>query len=242
MGQVSLRISTGIKPLDELLGGWERGRLTLLVGRTGVGKTTLLLSSAIAMCEEGDVIYIDCEGNFSGGLVMRGWPPEGLRISSPASPEDQLKTVKGLDTLGRTFLTSVAAIIVDGIAFHYHPWIRGAEDDAARGAAQSWLEAQFYQLSTLARKYNIAVIASSWPTSEPEAAPWEEGTGIVGGFAASAFSRTILEMFFISDTRRGVRVVKHQSPELVRRSVEIELDDLPLFRRSGGVGEPWPSS
>ena len=234
MEQVRLRISTGIKPLDELIGGWERGRITLLVGKTGVGKTTLLLSSAIAMCEEGDVIYVDCEGNFSGDLAAHGILPEGLRISSPTSPEDQLKTIKSLDSLGKVFLSSVAAIIVDGIAFHYHPWIRSAEDDAARNAAQSWLETQFYQLSNLARRHNIAVVASSWPTSEPDTILWEEGTGIVGGFAASAFSRTILEMYFVSDTRRGIRVTKHQNPELVKRSVEIELNDLPLFRRIGG--------
>jgi len=232
--RVSAKVSTGIAPLDGLLGGWERGRITLLVGKTGVGKTTLLLSSAVAMCGEGDVIYVDCEGNFSGILAAGALqPPEGLRISSPASPDEQLKVVRSLETLGRLFISSRSAVIVDGIAFHYHPWIRGAEDDSARDAAQSWLESQLYSLSSLARRHNVPVIISSWPTSEPEV-PGEEGTGIVGGFAASAFSRTILEMYFVSDTRRGIRVVKHQDPNLINRRVEISLEDLPLFRGERG--------
>ena len=223
-------ISTGIRPLDELLGGWERGRITLIVGKTGVGKTTILLSSAISLSRIGAVIFIDCEGNLSGALRRLIQPLNNLHASSPSTAEEQAKIVRGLRLLSPSFLSSVVAVIVDGIAYHYHPWIRCAETDRERDEAQSWLEGQFYELSTLARRLNVPVVASTWPTSELDREPGEEGLGIVGGFAASAYSRTILEVRPLTELSRSIRVLKHQNPSLTGKEIELRASDLPIFQ------------
>jgi DNA repair protein RadA/Sms len=61
------RFSSKITELDRVLGGgWVEGAVVLLSGEPGVGKSTLLLQSAIAMAEEGKkVLYVSGEESTS---------------------------------------------------------------------------------------------------------------------------------------------------------------------------------
>ena len=62
VGEIA-RFPTGIEELDRVLGGgWVEGGVVLLGGEPGVGKSTLLLQSAISMAEGGKkVLYVSGE-------------------------------------------------------------------------------------------------------------------------------------------------------------------------------------
>lgn len=51
-------IPTGFTELDKLLGGLRKGELTIVLGDTGVGKTSFMLSMALNIAEQGKVVGI----------------------------------------------------------------------------------------------------------------------------------------------------------------------------------------
>ena len=52
-GQIVHGITTGLHDLDLMLGGWQAGDLTIVAGRTGMGKTGLACGGAIAAAKAG---------------------------------------------------------------------------------------------------------------------------------------------------------------------------------------------
>lgn len=58
-------ISTGQPSINRVLnGGYRRGTLNAVVGANGVGKTAVLLASAVGVINEGgEVLYLDLSGN-----------------------------------------------------------------------------------------------------------------------------------------------------------------------------------
>ena len=211
-------VHTGIRGLDQLLGGgWERGRITLIEGESGVGKTTLLILSSLSIARDGGIVhYIDAEMNFTPSLLESIKPPEAMKIVSPQSLEEQAEVVVKMSRLAPSYLSSLSLIVVDSLTYHYHAKIRSAEEEDERDRVQRELEKQLYALQSIARRHGVAVVASTWPTS------MEEG-GRVGGFAASAYSRTILRMVIQGEDTRLVKIVKHQNPALNGRSTILRL-------------------
>ncbi|MEM4497615.1 MAG: hypothetical protein QW692_02175, partial [Nitrososphaerota archaeon] len=82
----------------------------------------------------------------------------------------------------------------------------------------------------LTRKLNILVIASTRLTLELDRERVQEGICIVGGFAASAYSRTILEVRPLTELSRSIRVMKHQNPSLTGKEIELRASDLSIFQ------------
>ena len=57
-------IPTGLSALDRILGGLCTGRLTVIAGKPGAGKTTLMLQMALAAARSGNpVVIVSCEMN-----------------------------------------------------------------------------------------------------------------------------------------------------------------------------------
>jgi len=89
MGLATQRMSTGIGEFDRVLGGeLQRGLVpgsaTLLGGDPGIGKSTLLLQTAIAMARTGrKVLYVTSEES-AGQLRMRA---QRLASPDPAKPQ-----------------------------------------------------------------------------------------------------------------------------------------------------------
>lgn len=54
-------ISSGVKEIDETIGGFARGRITEIWGQPGVGKSYLLAKTMAAMPEGQKTLYIDAE-------------------------------------------------------------------------------------------------------------------------------------------------------------------------------------
>lgn len=85
-------ISTGSEPLDHILaGGYAKGRVHLLEGRPGSGKTTLAMQFLMAARERGDVpLYItlsEGQEELREAAESHGWSLEGVNIYELIPPE-----------------------------------------------------------------------------------------------------------------------------------------------------------
>ena len=229
-------IKTGIKPLDDLIGGWGRGVMTLLVGETGVGKSTLLISSALKAVENGvKVFYLDVEGNIAGDKV-----PGGLTVElANVSMEELEEAVSKLSKLPQSAIKD-SLIIVDSVTYHYHALIRMAREEKDRDRLQAALENVVYRLHGITVRNNTATILSTWPTSM-----LEEESDFIGGFAVKTYTRIQLRMEFTElDRVRRIRVIKHPDISKYGSSALIRLEDLAqaVFKPAGEVVEREPEA
>ena len=218
-------IPSGLNPIDNLIGGWRRRIMTLLIGESGAGKSTLLMASAYYEVKNGvRVNYVDTEGNPVGDVMGR--LPENVKknlnvehaVRGMESLED---AVKRLRNLPREVLEK-SLIIVDSITYHYHALMRTAGIDAERDRLQSRLESIMYGLHRIAVENDVAVVASTWPTSayDPEG-------DCVGGFAVKTYSRIQLRIYpSMLSNERIIEVVKHQDPRMYKCCGKITLDEL----------------
>ncbi|MEM2216637.1 MAG: ATPase domain-containing protein [Nitrososphaerota archaeon] len=221
-------IETGIAGLDEIIGGWPKGIMTLLVGETGVGKSTLLITSARSIADRGvKVFYIDAEGNpvenVSSNIVVEH------ACQSMDSLEEALEKLSRLPSN----ILANSLIIVDSITYHYHALIRIARTDSERDELQSVLEKLVYKLHGLTVKNNTATVLTTWPTSFGE-----EESDYVGGFAVKTYTRLQLKMGFTErDNVRSVKIVKWQDPSKYGLTATVKLGELALniFKSVGGV-------
>ena len=217
------RLPTGIEGLDGLLGGgWETGRPTLLIGGSGVGKTTLLLKTAMHVARvygRGSVILIDCEGNVTPDFdELAGVTRAGVVVQCVNSLDAQLELVQQLSRFSPAFLDNVKLVVMDGATLHYHALIRAAASDDERDAIQRKLEQIMYDVTTLCRNHGIALLLSTWPTAET-ASPQP-----VGGLAVGAMTRTQIQLSYVDASIRLVTVVKHQYEGIAGRRAYLVYD------------------
>ena len=104
-----------IQVLDDISMGMPEGRITCILGRNGVGKTTLLMNimgllrptiGAVFM-EDRDITSLPADKRAAAGL---GLVPQGRRIFPRLTVEENLKV--GLSTLGRR-VTKIPSEIYD---------------------------------------------------------------------------------------------------------------------------------
>lgn len=223
-------IPTGIKNLDDIIGGWPKGVMTLLVGETGVGKTTLLMSSASSIAGRGvRVFYIDTEGNDVGRLSSNI-----VVEHANQSMESLEEAVEKLSRLPPTMLKD-SLIVVDSVTYHYHALIRIAGMDVERDELQSVLEKIVYKLHGITVRNSSATILTTWPTSLGE----EEGD-CVGGFAVKTYTRLQLKMDFTEyENVRKIKIIKIQDPSRYGIIATVSLEELAMniSRSFGGVVE-----
>jgi RecA/RadA recombinase len=229
-------IPSGIKPIDNLIGGWRRGIVTLLVGESGAGKSTLLAASAYSNAKRGvRVNYVDTEENPLED-VFDTLPPDCRRNvnveHAVESMEDLEDAINRLRKLPREVLDK-SLIIVDSITYHYHSLMRASISDYERDRLQARLESIIYSLHQTANEYDSAIVATTWPTSvyDPEG-------DYVGGFAVKVYSRTHLRIHLLmpGSNVRIIEVVKYQDPRIYGRRVKVTLNDL-----AEALGMPPPS-
>jgi circadian clock protein KaiC len=94
-GQLASQANTGIDGLDDVLGGGlERGRVFLLEGAPGTGKTTIATQFLLAGAQAGEqTLYItlsETEGELRASAASHGWDLSGVDLFELVPPENLL--------------------------------------------------------------------------------------------------------------------------------------------------------
>src|SRR4051794_29054448 len=87
--------ATGITGLDDILsGGLERGRVFLIEGSPGTGKTTIALRFLIDGAERGErCLYVtlsETEDELRASASSHGWSLEGIEVYELVPPDSLL--------------------------------------------------------------------------------------------------------------------------------------------------------
>jgi len=175
------RISTGVKSLDDLLGGGvETKAVTEVVGEFGAGKTQLChqLGIMVQLPEEkgglsGKALYVDTENTFRPERIMQIARYKGL------DPNEALKNI----LYARAFTSdhqimiidearklieneNIKLVVVDSLVSHFRAEYPGRENLAER---QQKLNHHIAQLLRIADIYNIAVVVTNQVVAQPDA-------------------------------------------------------------------------
>src|SRR5919107_4970420 len=95
MDETNLKAKTGVEGLDDVLvGGLRRGRVFLLEGSPGTGKTTIatqFLLSGAAAGERGLYITLsETEDELRASAQSHGWSLDGISVYELVPPESLL--------------------------------------------------------------------------------------------------------------------------------------------------------
>lgn len=187
-----LRISTGSKSLDRLLGGGvETQTITEFYGEFGTGKTQLCHQLCVNVQLpsergglEGKALYIDCEGTFR---------PERVISMAKALGIDQHQALRSV-IYARAYNSDhqaliaeqahevvpkedVKLIIVDSVTGHFRAEYPGRESLVIR---QQRLNRHLHTLARLADIYNVSVVVTNQVMARPDVF-FGDATMAVGG-------------------------------------------------------------
>jgi len=113
-------LSTGLKDLDELLGGWQKSDLIILAGRPGMGKTAAALTFALNAAAEGHPIGFFSLEMANDQVVARLVSMVGkLRLDQVNQKQISDKDMNAYDG-ARELVASLPIHIDDTPGLHYH--------------------------------------------------------------------------------------------------------------------------
>lgn len=131
LGEVEF-VTSGIAEVDAITGGFPRARVTEVYGKTGVGKTTLMTKTLVAMSEKETVLFIDSENAINKARIFElGGDLKKIDISSEYLLEAVADLV--LANIGK-----YDVIIVDSIA----GLVPKTESEGETGAANIGVKAK----------------------------------------------------------------------------------------------------
>lgn len=186
-------ISTGSPALDLALGigGVPRGRITVLYGPEGAGKTTLAYQIAAEAQKTGGVAaFIDTEHSVDPAYARAlGVNCDTLLISCPETAEEALHI---LETLARS--GGVDVVIVDSVA----ALLPQAEGDGVmgddhRGASALLLSRALRRINTALRLTNTAALFTN-QIREKVGVPYGDPEFTPGGRALKFYASVLLEI------------------------------------------------
>ena len=176
-----VRLTTGCRALDELLGGGVETQAVLeLVGQYGVGKTQICHALCIFVQQpfengglEGTALYIDTEGTFRPERVLEIAQNRGIVsdqilrniiVARAFNSDHQILIVEKLDELIKE--KNIKLIVVDSIISHFRAEYLGRESLPIR---QQRLNQHLHRLLRMAEIYNIPIIVTNQVVASPDA-------------------------------------------------------------------------
>jgi protein RecA len=103
-------ITSGVKEIDALYGGYPRGRITEIYGKKSVGKTTLMTYMLAAISKDNKILYIDAENSLN---------IERIRALGANTGNIDFSTSSVLEDIGQLILDNLSkydVIILDSVA------------------------------------------------------------------------------------------------------------------------------
>jgi len=207
-----LRLSTGSKTIDELLGGGlETQTITEFYGEYSSGKSQLChqLCLNVQLSPErgglgGGALYIDTENTFRTERIVQMARPLGL------NPEEVVKNIifaEAYTSDHQMFLldnadkvikeNNIRLIVVDSLTSHFRSEYLGREMLAER---QQKLNKHMHKLIRLARAFNAVAVVTNQVMSKPDVF-FGDGVHPVGGHIVAHTSHTRV---FLRKSARGV--------------------------------------
>ncbi len=174
-------------PLDKLLeGGLESDAITNIYGPPGSGKTNIVLSAALRVCEAGKkVIYMDTEGSFSfERFAQLGGTEKHLENITFIQAHEWTEQHRGFQSLEKSLTEKSGLIVVDSMVALY----RLELDEKNFTMINKQLATQYSILSRIARTKGIPIIVTNQVYSKGET------TELTSRTIAKYWSKTLVEL------------------------------------------------
>lgn len=213
------RIPTGILAVDSILGGGlPKGKIAVIFGKEGSGKSSLATMFAGQAQREGKVVYIDLENSFDPNKAMNSNVDlSELFISQPRSAEETLEVIEAC--LGAN---DVSAIIVDSVAaMATEAQIAGDYSDQhvaglARVLSLGMNKINQYMIEN--RKETVLLFVNQVRDIIGGMGGFGPTTTTPGGKALKFYASTIMEAARIGNVKKGEEIVGQTTQITVKKS------------------------
>ncbi|MCM2325642.1 MAG: AAA family ATPase [Candidatus Woesearchaeota archaeon] len=219
------------RPIYELIGEYEPGKITSIYGNAASGKTTsCLLASLSCAKDNGKVIYIDTENSFSPDRLRQLYFGDinqlidNIFLMQPKTFDEQVECVEKAKKLSEKAV--IKLVIVDSIGNHY----RNVLNDDHK-LVNSKMAEMMAQLTRIARDLGKIVIITSQVTTTVD------GTNrlrVVGGKLIEKLSRILIELNY-ENNRRFAKLVKFKYDDdkvhpNIGMKVEFKIEEKGMFK------------
>lgn len=230
----ALRITTGTKNLDELLGGGiETQAITEFIGEFGTGKSQICMQLCITSQQpsengglNGKVLFIDTEGTFSPKRVndisiLRGYDSkkilDNIIYTRCYNSDHQVLIVDRAYKIIEE--ENIKLIIVDSLISHFRSEYIGRETLADR---QQKLNQYIHKLLRLAELYNLAVVITNQAQANPTAFFGDPNRPAGGNIVAHASTHRL----YIRKSKANKRIIHViDSPYLPENQTTFMITD-----------------
>jgi DNA repair protein RadA len=251
MRQTVLRLTTGSKALDELLGGGlETQTITEFYGEYGSGKSQICHQLCVNVQlppEHGGlnsgVLYLDTENTFRTQRIVQmaqnvGLDPESVMkniiVAEAYTSDHQMFLLENSDTIIKE--NNIRLIIVDSLTSHFRSEYLGRETLAPR---QQKINKHMHRLIRLARAFNAAAVVTNQVMAKPDVF-FGNAVHPIGGHVVAHTSQT--RVYLRKSSRGPVRIARLVSsvylPEgervfkVTENGIEdVSEDEIPTRRR-----------
>ena len=227
-----LKISTGFKPFDELLGGgFETGSITEIFAEYGSGKTQiahLLAVHAIKQQKDAYIVYIDTENTFRPERIAHFAKGIGIdekealkriKVARAFNSDHQMLLAEKVEDLIIKEKLNVKLVIVDSLTSHFRAEFIGRGTLATR---QQKLNKHMHVLSKIADAHNLCVYVTNQVMARPDQF-FGDPTEAIGGHIVAHNSQTRL---YLRKGKKGSRVAKLvDSPHLADGEVNFFMTE-----------------
>ncbi len=217
MRKTVLRLTTGSKALDELLGGGlETQTITEFYGEYGSGKSQVCHQLCVNVQlppEHGGlnsgVLYIDTENTFRTERIVQmaqnlGLDPESVMknivVAEAYTSDHQMFLLENSDSIIKE--SNIRLIIVDSLTSHFRSEYLGREMLASR---QQKLNKHMHRLIRLARAFNAAAVVTNQVMAKPDVF-FGNAVHPIGGHVVAHTSHT--RVYLRKSARGPVRIAR----------------------------------
>ena len=190
-------ISPNTNVVENLIEGYESGKITMVYGNSASGKTTLCLLAAISAAKLGKVIFVDTEKGFNAQRISQLYGKditgilENIFLIQPKSYKEQYDMILKVKKICND--EKIKLVIVDTISHHYRNVLNETPKEV-----NSMMVEQMANLVRIARDNGKAVLLTNQVYSKMDS---KEGITMVGGSMIPNMCKIIIEFHRKNESR-----------------------------------------